>query len=91
MPLERGFPKFIPRFWNANLRIVIGRPITHRIRPLVDKYREAAGGPVPLVSTELEKRPKPPSYEGDSEVAKAARVEIASQLREEVERLGRGV
>lgn len=93
MPLERTFPRFIPRFWRANLRIVIGPPCTSRIVPLVDEYRAKAGGPVPLVdmrSQGLGKdgRPRPPKYEGDTEEAKEARVKIASALKEEVEKLG---
>lgn len=88
MPLERGFPKFIPRFWNSRLRIVIGAPITHRISPVIAEYREKAGGAIPMVPTDLEARPKPPGYEGDSEIARAARIEIAARLRSEVEKLG---
>jgi len=89
MPLERDFPRFIPRFWRTRIRIVIGAPITHRIQPVIAEYREKAGGPVPMVPLGIEARPKPPRYEGDSEAAKAARIEIAARLREEVERLGR--
>ena len=93
MPLERDFPRFIPRFFGARIRIIIGPSITSRIRPLVDAYRERAGGPHPLVEGPFDEqarvRPRPPRYEGDSREAIATRIAIAAVLKEEVERLGR--
>ena len=97
MPDTRTFPRFIPRFFGTRIRIVIGAPCTGRVRPLMDAYRQEAGGPVPLTDPEVmvpdgqgygSNRPRPPLYEGDSSAAKEARIAIASALREEVLALG---
>ena len=89
MPAYRIFPRFVPRFIGTRLRIVIGRPVTARIQPLVDAYREVAGGPHTVFASGAKDTPRPPLYEGDSNLAKVKRIEIARVLREEVERLGR--
>lgn len=95
MPLERGFPRFIPRFFGTKLKIIIGPSVTSRITPLLESYHEKAGGPNSMTSPFLtdikgrHTRPRPPYYEGDSEEAKRVRIEIARVLREEVEKLGR--
>lgn len=93
MPLERDFPRFIPRFFGTRIRIIIGPSITARIRPLVDEYREQAGGPQPLVNAPFDQaaweRPRPPKYDGDSAAAIETRVKIAAIMKEEVEKLGR--
>jgi len=87
MPLERSFPRFIPRFFGTKLKVIIGRPVTDKIRPLIDEYHTKAGGPYPL--TTIRGRPRPPKYEGDTEEAKNCRMKIAQLLKEEVENLGR--
>lgn len=45
MPLERGFPRFIPRFFGTKLKIIIGASITSKVAPLIEEYHEKAGGP----------------------------------------------
>jgi hypothetical protein len=93
MPLERDFPRFIPRFFGARIRIIIGPSITSRIRPLVEAFREKAGGAYPLVEGPFDEqakvRPRPPKYEGDSQEAIETRIKIAAVMKEEVEKLGR--
>jgi monolysocardiolipin acyltransferase len=81
MPEKRGFPKFLPRL-GADVVIIFGAPITDRIRPLLEAYRD-------LCDQFSIQRPVPPQYEGEPQALMEARVKIADLLREEVERLGR--
>lgn len=103
MPLERGFPRFIPRFFGTKLKVIIGPSITSKVRPLLDSYHSASASSSSSsdnnglgISTGViidikgrKTRPKPPYYEGDPEELKALRREIAALLRGEVEALGR--
>ena len=41
MPEPRGFPRFLPRP-GARLSITIGQPLTSKIKPLVDDWRDLA-------------------------------------------------
>lgn len=42
MPLERGFPRFIPRFFGTKLKVIIGPSITSKVRPLLDSYHSSS-------------------------------------------------
>lgn len=98
MPLERGFPRFIPRFFGTKLKVIIGPSITSKVRPLLDSYHVKAGNDSETTNVNTgviidingrRTRPKPPYYEGDSEELKSIRRDIAALLRKEVEELGR--
>lgn len=99
MPLERGFPRFIPRFFGTKLKIIIGPSITSKVQPLIDSYhsklssgRSSASAVTTGVIVDIngnKTRPKPPYYEGDPEDLKRIRIEIAALLKGEVEALGR--
>lgn len=101
MPLERGFPRFIPRFFGTKLKVIIGPSITAKVAPLIDEYHRIAGGAQSTFKPDIGKltdikgrrisRPRPPYYEGDSEESKRVRIEIAALLREEVQKLGKVV
>lgn len=98
MPLERGFPRFIPRFFGTKLKIIIGPSITSKVTPLIEEYHSIAGGARSSFNNSnnsvgikdiVGRRPKPPNYEGESKESKRIRIEIAALLKEEVEKLGR--
>jgi len=83
MPETRGWPRFLPRL-GAEIDVVFGEPITHRVRPLLNRYAASSAGLTTTISP-------PPDYVGEPDVLRQARIEIAALLREEVAALGRRV
>lgn len=84
MPETRGWPRFLPRL-GAEIDVVFGEPITHRVRPLLDRYVASSADVAPVIA------PPPPDYIGEADVLRQARIEIAALLRDEVTALGRRV
>ena len=102
MPETRTFPRWLPRR-GGKVTITFGRPITDRIKPLIDEWRrvaEAQRGTVGL-GGEWEKEGESPSGEEQKKVRDAGRlangeerslrVRICEVIQESVRKLGESV
>lgn len=102
MPETRTFPRFFPRF-GARISITIGQPITSKIQPLVDRWRDIASQEGGTVGIGGDWDPEGNSVGGDKQrevrsrgdlaggKEEETRIKITDVLQEEVRLLGEEV